>query len=93
MHTCISFNTISIMLSLILSWWLFQYHYIISHNFFFIFYPGLMLTRKNLNKIKGQFSSLLVKVQSALKSQQVSVDEIRSFLVHSGHTGYFVDVW
>ena len=41
-----------------------------------------MLTRKNLYKIKGQFSSLLVKVQSALKSCKVSVDEVRSFLVH-----------
>ena len=41
-----------------------------------------MLARKNLNKIKGQFSSLLVKVQSALKSNQVSVDEVHSFLVH-----------
>ena len=43
---------------------------------------GLMLTRKNLYKIKGQFSSLLVTVQSALKSHHVSVDEVRSFLVH-----------
>ena len=41
-----------------------------------------MLTRKNLNKIKGQFSSLLVEVQSALKSHQVSVEKVRSFLVH-----------
>ena len=41
-----------------------------------------MLTRKNLYKIKGQFSSLLVKVQSSLKSHQISVDEVRSFLVH-----------
>jgi hypothetical protein len=41
-----------------------------------------MLTRKNLNKIKGQFSSLLLKVQSALKSHQVSVDSVRNFLVH-----------
>ena len=41
-----------------------------------------MLARKNLNKIKGQFSSLLVKVQSALKSHHVNVDEVRSFLVH-----------
>ena len=41
-----------------------------------------MLTRKNLYKIKGQFSSLLVKVQSSLKSHEVSVDEVRSFLVH-----------
>ena len=45
-------------------------------------FAGLMLARKNLNKIKGQFSSLLVKVQSALKSHQVSVDEMHSFLVH-----------
>ena len=41
-----------------------------------------MLTQKNLNKIKGQFSSLLIKVQSALKSHQVSVDIVRNFLVH-----------
>ena len=41
-----------------------------------------MLARKNLNKIKGQFSSVLVKVQSALKSHQVTVDELHSFLVH-----------
>ena len=41
-----------------------------------------MLTRKNLNKIKGQFSSLLLKVQSALKSRHVSVDNVRNFLVH-----------
>ena len=41
-----------------------------------------MLTRKNLNKIKGQFSSLLLKVQSALKFRQVSVDSVRNFLVH-----------
>ena len=41
-----------------------------------------MLTRKNLNKIKGQFSSLLLKVQSALKSCQVSVDNLHDFLVH-----------
>ena len=41
-----------------------------------------MLTRKNLNKIKGQFSSLLLKVQSALKSHQVCVDNVRNFLVH-----------
>ena len=41
-----------------------------------------MLARKNLNKIKGQFSSVLVKVQSALKSLQVTVDELHSFLVH-----------
>ena len=41
-----------------------------------------MLTQKNLNKIKGQFSSLLLKVQSALKSCQVSVDNVRNFLVH-----------
>ena len=41
-----------------------------------------MLTRKNLNKIKGQFSSLLLKVQSALESCQVSIDRVRSFLVH-----------
>ena len=41
-----------------------------------------MLTRKNLNKIKGKFSSLLLKVQSALKSHQVSVDNVRNFLVH-----------
>ena len=41
-----------------------------------------MLARKNLNKIKGQFSSLIVKVQSAMKSHQISVDEVRSFLVH-----------
>ena len=41
-----------------------------------------MLTRKNLNKIKGQFSSLLLKVQSALKSHQVSVDNVRDFLIH-----------
>ena len=40
------------------------------------------MTRKNLNKIKGRFSSLLVKVQSALKSHHVDVDEVRSFLVH-----------
>ena len=48
----------------------------------FPYFTGLMLTRKNLNKIKGQFSSLLVEVQSALKSNQVSVDKVRSFLVH-----------
>ena len=41
-----------------------------------------MLTRKNLNKIKGQFSSLLLKVLSALKSHQVSVEKVRSFLIH-----------
>ena len=41
-----------------------------------------MLTRKNLNKIKGQFSSLLLEVQSALKSRQVSIDNLRNFLVH-----------
>jgi hypothetical protein len=41
-----------------------------------------MLTRKNLNKIKGQFSSLLLKVKSALKSRQVSVDDVHDFLVH-----------
>ena len=35
-----------------------------------------------MNKIKGQFSSLLVEVQSALKSNQVGVDKVRSFLVH-----------
>ena len=45
-------------------------------------FTGLMLTRKNLNKIKGQFSSLLLKVQSALKSHQVSVDDVHDFLVH-----------
>ena len=48
----------------------------------FFFFTGLMLTRKNLNKIKGQFSSLLVEVQSALKSNQVGVDKVHSFLVH-----------
>ena len=41
-----------------------------------------MLTRKNLNKIKGQFSSLLLKVQSALKSCQVNIDNVRHFLIH-----------
>jgi hypothetical protein len=41
-----------------------------------------MLTRKNLNKIKGQFSSLLLKVKSALKSRQVSVDDVHDFFVH-----------
>ena len=41
-----------------------------------------MLTQKNLNKIKGQFSSLLLKVQSTLKSRQVSVNNVRNFLVH-----------
>ena len=41
-----------------------------------------MLTQKNLNKIKGQFSSLLLKVQSTLKSNQVGVDNVRNFLVH-----------
>ena len=40
------------------------------------------MTRKNFNKIKGQFSSLLLKVQSALKSHKVSVDDVRNFLVH-----------
>ena len=48
----------------------------------FPLYTGLILTRKNLNKIKGQFSSLLVEVQSALKSNQVGVDKVHSFLVH-----------
>ena len=41
-----------------------------------------MLIRKNLNKIKGQFSSLLLEVQSVLKSCQVNVDNVRNFLVH-----------
>lgn len=40
------------------------------------------MTRKNLNKIKRQFSSLLLKVQSALKSHHVSIDNVRNFLVH-----------
>ena len=35
-----------------------------------------------MNKIKGQFSSLLVEVQSTLKLHQVSVEKVRSFLVH-----------
>ena len=41
-----------------------------------------MLTRKNFNKIKGQFSFLLLKVQSALKFHQVSVDDVHGFFVH-----------
>ena len=48
-------------------------------NFWF---TGLILTRKNLNKIKGQFSSLLLKVKSALKSRQVSIDDVHDFFVH-----------
>ena len=40
------------------------------------------MTRKSLNKIKGEFSSLLLKVQSALKSHKVSIDDVHGFFVH-----------
>ena len=54
------------------------------------YFTGLTLTRKNLNKIKGQFSSLLLKVKSALKSHQVSVDDVHDFLVHYFSRGDWV---
>ena len=40
------------------------------------------MTRKNLTKIRGHFSSLLLKVQSALKSRQISVNDVHDYLVH-----------
>ena len=48
------------------------------HVVFFLQYPSGLALRQT---IRGEFSSLLDKVQSALQSHHVSVDRVRSFLI------------
>ena len=61
------------------------YNYLLSVNALnarvIILYTGIALTKNNLQKIKGKFSSLALEVQSALQSCQASVSEVYSFLV------------
>ena len=53
--------------------------YLLSFHVYYN-YTGIEMIRSNVEKIKTLFSSLLVKVQSALQSQQSDISNVRVFL-------------